>query len=532
MRTFFLAIMKVINRKTISMQRHTLTIMERLLRTATVNSHFHDTDGEDTQILKDFKAKIEAFNGKVVNIEKNTLMFQNIDDLEIYDKQRRTFYPNLQYLNRVNSMDWTFHCDEPYYPATWYTDRRGVITGFDYLNFVPEFLESTVSYPGHRDKDGTYETYYSQFEPCLMLRPLINQLGSADIDMVVLFKGMREFNENNIMPLIPKQTPHADDEGDDNHETDDENEESLHDQETHSTSTTNESDQLEGFFMQDDLPTIPTVLDKAALDKKVKRSGAFPRAYNNLNDENSEEMRYYVTGDNLELYMQAVVASEAFRNAVQKPQEKQIRRICVWVLVKAHVLLVVWDTNLNSQHCLYVCNNLPEDAYNYPDDFENKLNDDVLQAFSSTLYSSGYLTQDSNVEFYIDVAFRSYIRDLFLRNPAHKYDLACTAFVMLSLLYLSMVKNAVLDDKISPHIFTSYQNKKWFRFEMICFRDHLKSFLKEKIRKQNLAVWFPPDMKEKICDLSAAHLVTANPRTGEFEKFKYNGCDEGFVQFE
>lgn len=517
------------------MQRHTLTIMERLLRTAMVNSHFHDTDGEDTQILKDFKAKIEAFNGKVVNIEKNTLMFQNIDDLEIYDKQRRTFYPNLQYLNRVNSMSWLFHCDEPYYPATWYTDSKGNVAGFDYLNFVPEFLESIVSYPGHRNKDGVYELDYGQFEPCLMLKPLLDQLGSPDIDLVVLFKGMREYNKDEKMLVVTKQIRHKDDEDDDQHETDDEQEDLAHTQDEHDKAITNEqeqSEQEELLCSEDDPPAIPKVLNKEGLDARITRSGKFPRSYDNLTEENSEELRYCITGDNLELYIEAVVTSKAFQHAVTKPQTKQIRRICVWMTVKSHVLLVVWDTNLDSQHCLYVCNNLPEGTNNYPDDFENELNDDLLQAFSSALYNKGYITADSQVEFYTDVGFRPYIRSLFLRNPAHKYDLACTAFVMLSLLYLSMVKNAVLDHITCPALFTSFQAKKWFRFEMICFRDHFKSFLKEKIRKQNLAVWFPPDMKGKICDLSAAHLVTANPRTGEFEKFKYNGCDEGFVQFE
>jgi hypothetical protein len=199
------------------------------------------------------------------------------------------------------------------------------------------------------------------------------------------------------------------------------------------------------------------------------------------------------------------------------------------------VVVVVWDTVLDPdclpiEHRIYVCSSPPQENYCYKTEFrESRLNDSLLRAFVIALQARGYIA-DVPVQIFNDTAFRAKFREIFLLDMDYGPDVACTAYMALSTIYMSLVENAVTAFNDDPHPFATFDTKRVWRFLTKCFHYHLRRTLVEEIQTKGNAVWMPAAMREAAVDIRKVHLVSVNTHTGDKTILEYQGPTRGFIR--
>jgi hypothetical protein len=233
------------------------------------------------------------------------------------------------------------------------------------------------------------------------------------------------------------------------------------------------------------------------------------------------------------------VESPDFTSAVTRPADPgiRLRRICIWIYIKAHASILIWDTLLDDsrsviEHRIHESSSCCQEAYPYKDDFrEGKVQDSILRAFSEALRQKGHLnTLQSNVHFFNNNAYMStFIGNLFSDAPKDR-DMACVAFQILVTIYMCMVENAVTrDDTVPVFRFASHATRKYFRFVTKSFHDDLIDFLVQQIQCEHHAVLLPASMAAPTLNAKKVRLVSLD-REGKRTEFVYGGFENGFVQ--
>ena len=470
--------------------------------------------------------------------------FHRIDQIKLFDPERRSCFDPLRMSNQANCERWVgrnggkfFRRYEknPYYPMM-YCHNGEKVLGFDFLGSHvdpdknPDPEDSQPQYPAMYDEYGTFETNYAQTMPVLIFAPTIRRLKSKHIDFTLICKGFKEFNRNMEPPMIPMLQPDTEGEMDlgldpaaglDPDAVEEPSEPGFVD--------------MEGNEYGGDDPTVPTPLSAAEL-----RATAGMKVEWKQSDQTQQQI-WYLTARNLDDYITALIDSKAFSAAARKAKynpDVTVRRICAWMLLKAHVVMLCWDTMLDEAknpvcHRIYICNNRPQDTYVYRDEFRGgRCNDDILSSFHAGLSFRGYIGKDSvPVEVYNDTAFRATFRRNFLIDELYGADINCNAYVTLCALYLSMVADVVkvFEDGSRRQRFATRDTKRLFRFEVKCFDLHLRNFLATEINERGNAVWISSKMAQEAVGMHDIFLLSANPGESKPRVYAYTGAAGGFV---
>lgn len=496
------------------------------------------SDAKQMARWNEYVKEIYHLNPRLCDLDTT---FHQIDQVSLFDPEHKEYFEPLRQSNEENCRTWASrngrgtsfvktHDKNPYYPMTYCKNSMDNVIGFDFLgSFVNPHKnvdqeDWMPQYPTMYDPYGTLPFYYSQSVPVMAFAPTIHRFKSKHIDYTLICKGFKEFNENNEPPHIPRLEPDRDGElGLQSHDS--------ADQEPPQPPSINmESDEY-----GEDKPEIPNPLDPAQLKKTAETE---------INWETSDQYQeqiWYLTGRNLNKYILAVMDSALFNTAATKTRysdDVTVRRICVWIYLKAHVVLLCWDTMLNEEkrpfcHRIYICNNVPQDNFLYKDEFHgSKCNDEILSHFYEGLRLRGHIGRDAvPVEIFNDTAFRATFRRNFLLDEFYGGDLACNAYVTLCALYLAQVVDVVqvLENGSTREWFATRDTKRLYRFEMKCFDLHLRKFLMTEIIRKKNAVMMSPKLAHAVVGMDDIFLLSATPGESKPKIYTYAGALSGFI---
>ena len=457
----------------------------------------------DIEILTRWDTEMRSYAGK----KSKHVSFDDINNLSLLDVNRPEIYDPLCLKNKECIEAWASrsggrrlidHSEQIFYPCICCKENgRGV--GFDFLNYQKMYDED--QYPGLYDGYGTYDVVFGQTDPALMLNHILKKWKSKHIDFTLICKGFEEFNEDKKHPIIPATVPDE------------------------------EAELNVPIFTP--TPVTP-ILGNVLRDMEPCEVPIFN------GDGSSESQVWYITERNVDAYFSAMMDSEVFLNAVGKMMDPEIhvRRICMWVYVKAHAAVLVWDTLYDKgtviQHRIYESTSVPQEVYPYKDDFrEGRMKDSILRAFSEALTAKGYLdTLQPNVLFFNDTKYRATFRANFFPDVDPMVDdLACVAFQMLVSIYFCMVENTVDHDDTRAVVFSSPETRRYFRFVTKAFQTDLVDFLRQQIVDENKAVLLPASMAAPTINADKVQLVSIDPTNhNSAVVFFYGGYDRGFVQ--
>jgi hypothetical protein len=243
----------------------------------------------------------------------------------------------------------------------------------------------------------------------------------------------------------------------------------------------------------------------------------------------------YITALNMKEYFLAALHSKPVQEAVARknaphPTDK-VNRVSVWVYLKAHMLMITWDTLIDDRgaflHQIYLTSSYPEYIYHYKDDYrDGTIYKDVLATFVECLNEmpASYLN-GLPVRVFEEIAIRAKLRRLFLKSDVQGYDLNCTAFMMLGTIYQALVLNVVTqvdergevgpgDEMIiatesSDHIarFATLNTKRFFRSLLYRFDIDFRKLLHANIHAGRV-VCFDPTIAPSIISVDTVQLTT------------------------
>ena len=156
------------------------------------------------------------------------------------------------------------------------------------------------------------------------------------------------------------------------------------------------------------------------------------------------------------------------------------------------------------------------------------MNKSFLRAFYLALSKANYISAADNVDFFTDIACRAPMRQVFLRDEDHGSDMACVHFLMIAMLYMSMVKE-VPSDLDSACRFTTWASKRFIRYHFRCFQLRLREFATQQINEQERMLLLPACMNDPFIDTRDIHLVSYSPKAETKHIFHYKNPPNGFV---
>jgi hypothetical protein len=241
----------------------------------------------------------------------------------------------------------------------------------------------------------------------------------------------------------------------------------------------------------------------------------------------------YITALNMKAYFLAALRSDPVCKAVDRKNTPRVtdkvNRVSVWVFLKAHMLMITWDTLIDDKgaflHQIYLSSSYPERVYYYPGDYRGgQIYKDVLATFVECLkempadYVNGL-----PVRVFEEIAIRSKLRRLFLRTDVEGFDLNCTAQMMLCTIYQALVLNVVTQedergtagpgDELDiatehPGIarFATLNTKRFFRSLLYRFDLDFRRLLQSNIRDGRL-VCFDPNIAPAVVSIDAVQLT-------------------------
>ena len=540
----------------------------------------------DKGVMDHWDKALDLYENYKTNIKDVVVDFDRMQMASLHDRHRYRFWRPLKVMNKQRcenewkgqkaGREYIFLKDEEY-SSSFRCEQTGKIVGFDFLNAAPELEEpGTVMCADQVDNYGTFESFYVDIFPALMLQPLLDEYGSQHIDLTVIGSGFKSLDKPVIIPRRRRDErdpivieEESDEEISNNEDSGHvEPEEEMQDDKQQSEDTPEEQEPK-----KEDTPSVPEpvihinksgkytpervdpvedevleefnkyiadsgiqALQDEALEDKAERIRKTRLLRERRDTIPAESRSSYISEDNIDSFFSHVMASSAFKSAAEKKNFKigtKVCRVCVMCLAKSHILKVVWDRLLNDsmdviQNRVYVCQNAPSNEYWYPEEFDDgDINASFVRSFLGALKIAGYVTMD-NTQIFLDTAYRAVFRKLlFYDHLEEGEDLSCNAFQMLSTLYLSMTENAVLDLE-AVRQFSSLLTKRFLRFYLKCFQLNLRSLAHSKIVKSKEMLWLPPIMQESFVNYSDICIMSVNKR-GRQEIFHYKGDRKGFV---
>lgn len=214
-----------------------------------------------------------------------------------------------------------------------------------------------------------------------------------------------------------------------------------------------------------------------------------------------------------------IFSSDAFKASMENiklgfPAGKNTRRVCVWLVVPAHVFMVVWEVidGCEFSTCFAV-DNLPDNEFRIP----------VVEAFVAKLSSSGFPAQKANE---LQCGSLKGVDDLAIQVDC---DMACVSFMVRSTVYLSMINDVQHADLAGE--FSSAAGILFERTCYDCFERHFLEFVGEKTDEGHV-VWFSP-MAGKFVNIDDIYVKIINTREPfdldqPANHFRYYGNKHGF----
>ena len=279
----------------------------------------------------------------------------------------------------------------------------------------------------------------------------------------------------------------------------------------------------------DDPESIPQAMDKSLFNDLAPSDC---RLYRN-DGEKYEIQGGYITALNMKAYFMAVLKSNPVRIAVDRKNRPhktdKVNRVSIWVFLKAHALMLTWDTLIENNepfiHRVYLSSSFPETVYFYPKDYRGgKIYKDVLATFLECLQKMPeYYVNDKPIQVFEEIAIRSKIRRLFLRTPVEGFDLNCTAHMMLCTIYQALVLNVVTerdergdkapDDELNIETeqvgiarFATLNTKRFFRSLLHKFDTDFRTLLQTNINAGKL-ICFDPKIAPPVISIDTVKLT-------------------------
>jgi hypothetical protein len=506
--------------------------------------------------------------------------------VSLYDPMHKSFFKELIHQHKVNGKRWCQakanrqrnHSDK-FWPMAKFIDSNTQCKGFG----VFDMNVNHPSYPTILDEEGTFSELYCSLLPALQLSKLLDVHRSNGIHQTLLCKGAGEFYKYPDGSLAPPKIPRAERHPNDFDHVAADAEESDTDAPTSYTGEPRPSGywdsevNLERGLRKktidsmglpvdeappsDESPTgepqappsdDPAPPDEAPIDEEIVAPAedfvAVPEPLpeseiTNLSKskcrlvEGTEEFEIqcgYITALNMKEYFIEALRSKPVRDAVVRknaphPADK-VNRVSVWVYLKAHMLMITWDTLIDNEgaflHQIYLTSSYPEIIYYYPDDYRGgKIYKDVLATFVECLneMSPSYLN-GLPVRVFEEIAIRAKLRRLFLRTDVEGFDLNCTAFMMLGTIYQALVLNVVtqvdergevgpgneMDIKTEPSNiarFATLNTKRFFRSLLYRFDIDFRKLLQANIHDGRV-VCFDPRVAPSVISVDTVQLTT------------------------
>jgi hypothetical protein len=494
--------------------------------------------------------------------------------VSLYDPMHKSFFKELIHQQKVNGNRWRrahryrqrIHEDK-FWPMGQFIDSESESKGFS----VFDMNVKHPSYPTILDQDGTFSELYCSLLPAMQLSALLNTHRSSGIHHTVLCKGAGEFYEARPGVFAPPKIPRTkkDERDYDNVGGDaEESEEDVQDPEEYSGQPRSAAyweddsngerkvrparapapmdgpppaddaatamdeppaeDAATANTPYDDPETVPSPLDKTVITD-------LPTAVDIRALEGEEKFEIqgdYITALNMKAYFRAALRSLPVYNAVARKKSPhttdRVNRVSIWVYLKAHMLMITWDTLIDAQgpflHQIYLSSSYPEPIYYYPGDYrDGKIYKDVLATFVECLSEMpAWYVNGLPVRVFEEIAIRSKLRRLFLRTDVEGFDLNCTAFMMLAAIYQALVLNVVTQpdergnvapgDELTiatetPDIarFATLNTKKFFRSLLYRFDTDFRKLLHTNINEGKV-LCFDPKIGPPVISIDAVRL--------------------------
>jgi hypothetical protein len=278
----------------------------------------------------------------------------------------------------------------------------------------------------------------------------------------------------------------------------------------------------------DDPVAVPLPLNKTVITELPTAVGIRPLE----GTENFEIQGGYITALNMKAYFLAALRSLPVYHAVSRKnsphKSDKVNRVSIWVYLKAHMLMITWDTLIDAQgpflHQIYLSSSYPEHIYYYPDDYRGgQIYKDVLATFVECLNEMPeWYVNGLPVRVFEEIAIRAKLRRLYLRTDVEGFDLNCTAFMMLATIYPALVLNVVtqLDERgaIGPGDeltitteplniarFATLNTKKFFRSLLYRFDTDFRRLLHTNINEGKV-VCFDPKIEPSVISIDAVRV--------------------------
>jgi hypothetical protein len=501
-------------------------------------------------------------------MEQNRTM---VAPVSLYDPMHKSFFKELIHRHKVNGSQWRrahrrrqrVHSDE-YWPMANFIDSNAQSRGFG----VFDLNVNHPSYPTFLDQDGTFSESYCSLLPAMQLSKLLDARRSSGIHQTVVCKGAGEFYQFPDGHFAPPKIPQAERHPSDYDNVGGDAEESEEDTDPHSytgqprpsaywDSDVNSERGLRPSRGREDIePSPPTPVDEAQDDPANEEAAPlanddpvavpFPLAESQITELSESKCRLsegtepfeiqtgYITALNMKTYFLAALRSKPVKEAVARKNAPhaadKVNRVSVWVYLKAHMLMITWDTLIDNEgaflHQIYLSSSYPEKIYYYPDDYRGGLiYKDVLATFVECLNEMpSFYLNGLPVRVFEEIAIRAKLRRLFLRTDVEGYDLNCTAFMMLGTIYQALVLNVVtqLDERGDvgpgdemdiktepPNIarFATLNTKRFFRSLLYRFDIDFRKLLQANIHDGRV-VCFDPKISPSVISIDAVQLTT------------------------
>ena len=219
--------------------------------------------------------------------------------------------------------------------------------------------------------------------------------------------------------------------------------------------------------------------------------------------------------------MPKIVDSEAFQTAKRKDiRPGTTRRICIWLSVKDHVLMLVWDSVNRGEgrkitHKMYSC-----DSATYVGGSPINANRLYLVIFRDSIKEySGRNRNDCE------------ILDNQITKEEIRVDeggLMCVSFVTRATIYLSMIIDPINHKDIIRQMSHFDEGNKIDAFLYRCFESHLFTLIHNQTMDGNLVMFSGRNMYKKAVNINDINLIIENGGNGMIDTLVYKGVDTGF----
>ena len=220
---------------------------------------------------------------------------------------------------------------------------------------------------------------------------------------------------------------------------------------------------------------------------------------------NSE--RDNVSMDNYKYFTQHLFDSNALKSILEQPILKPIRRICIWMLLYKHTVLLCWDEFRDSQmvrHAWNIYDNLPNTQVNLitlKSEFEAQLRN----AIREKKCGKG------------EIICRGHTRLPFITLRS---DLVCVSFMARCTLYLKMFEGATLGDGPFPD--TDEQVLHHIRMMYAKFEMSMHKFARQMISRKRI-ILFHPDTDATFINVHSVKLITVSQEGARIDTYEYDG---------